>query len=129
MDEKEKQIEVRFDNAYLKSVFFQHLSKDNAGEIEHRMACGDSFAAGFFQNGDLKFCAIFDLNATSLHVREVAGYFGKIHDVLDCVSQGLAMFFNKKYITFKTEKRAVAKWAEKQNYIINPDNEFQKVLH
>ena len=126
----EKEITVTFDNLLLRELFFDYLSPNETFAISQRLFKKTSVVCGFYQSGILKFCVVFDFEKDALHVREVAGYFGKLHEILDQFSQGMARFYEKKFVTFKTEKRAVRVWAEKQEYEYIPsDQEYRKAMH
>lgn len=131
MDANAQKITAKIDND-LQNHFFlsNYLHRDELNEIDHRIMAGKSMAVGFMSGEEVLFVAIFDFEHDCLHVRQVGGFFGRLYDVLDIFAQGLAKFMNKKYISFKSDRRAVAKWAAGNDYVFTSnENEFRKVLH
>lgn len=131
MDSSQEKIVAKFDNGLLDHFFFTtYIGRDELNEIDQRVTAGKSDIVGFYKGGELLFCAVYDYEKNCLHVRQVVGFFGKLHDVLDVFSQALAKFLGVKNISFTSSRRAVAKWAVGNEYVLTPKtNEFLKVMH
>lgn len=118
---------VIFDNnLFFDSLFMARVPFSDWQQTKKRIDRNESFACGFYEDGGLRFVAVFDEDRTAINVRHVVGSFGKRYHLLDSFSRAYAMFKEKNYITLKTERRAVKKWCEKMGYKTNDGTHFYK---
>jgi hypothetical protein len=132
MDDSQETVDCVINNALIDHLFFNYIAYDERNTIIKRLALKQSVVVGFKVGNEIKFCAVLDFEPYDkiLHVRQVGGFFGRIHDALDIFTQGFAKYLNYDFITFETEKRAVKKWAEKAGFeYLHENNQYQKVIH
>lgn len=128
--ETSRKIDVFFDDKLINHLFLDYMTNENRLQLEYRLANGISIICVFRKDNEDLFVTAIDIEDKCIHVREVGGSFGRIYDILDDFVQGFAKFCGKDEITFNTGRRAVVKWAEKQNYTHVPNTmEYKKVLH
>lgn len=126
--ETSQKVIAKIDRDFITHKFFNYLLECELLDIKDRLNKFVSLAVAFTKNDEILFCAVFDLDCESLHVREVCGNFGKNHNVLDIFSEGLAKALKKQTITFCTNSRAVEKWASAKGYVYI-EGEFTRGLN
>jgi hypothetical protein len=91
-------------------------SQEERDAISLRLKSNTSVAVDFSHHGRKQFQAIFDFERDCLHVRIVAGKFLKHYKLLNDFALALARLIGAHYVSFNTEKEAVARIAEKAGY-------------
>jgi hypothetical protein len=111
MAQTDKEIIVKIDNQFFNAEYFGYLPKEDFLDIVARLNIGSSLVCAFCTKEGVKFCAVFDNGNEFLHVREVSGFFGKLHrnlyKALDSFACGAAKFYGKDKVSFGKAKRGL----------------------
>lgn len=124
-----EKVQVIFNKDFLHHETLAFADAENKKEISERMERGESMACAVYSGERHLFCAVFDFYPDCVHVNLVGGNFGRHYDILETVATGLALYTGVDFISLKTYRRAVQKWAEKQGFYYHEAvNEYMKVV-
>lgn len=125
--EKTSQIKAHIDNDYIHHSVWD-LHKFDKKEVFELFAKKEGMAVAFYDDNNFLFAAILDYSGDTIHVREVAGNFGRNFRHLHNFANFAGRILMKTYVTFCTERRAVEKWADRMGYIKNDSGYYVGVI-
>lgn len=109
----------------MQHVYFQYLPDVIRDHTQARIIEGKSKLLIFEANDAPIFAAVIDLDAGEyLHLREVGGHFARYHEHFFHYMREVTRQMGKKYLSLKTQRKAVAYLAKKHGFAPDQFNDM-----
>lgn len=126
----QKKIIAAIGNCDFYNRFFDTISTDMWREMKKAVDDKVSETVTFYdEKGRVIFIALFDLNdfyKDGLHVRLLIGNFLKYYEFVNLYFMGLAKYYGKNRVSFKTVRPTMKKFGEMLHCRLNEYGDYEK---